>query len=237
MGMFASLSGVIGKTPEEVAASLANYARSAGGGLVEGTLETDHDNFCVVDYANGNTTIRYPHGYLEWDKSSEFLSRELEAPVFSFHIHDGDFWMYILFFEGEIVDQYLPVPDYWDEHISLEEIRSWQGDAATVARYIPGLDPSAIEKYLTRWDLEEDGQKAYEDDVYVNEDWQLIDFMKKTGLPCPMEDLEHPAGQFYKLWTKELRLQTETKHTEINPIVHPVWINKDDGKKSWWKFW
>ncbi len=35
---------------------------------------------------NNNTTIFYPYAYLEWDKSSEFISGELNAPVFSFHV-------------------------------------------------------------------------------------------------------------------------------------------------------
>jgi len=59
---------------------------------------------------------------LEWDESSAFLSRELQAPVFSFHIHDGDLWMYILHVNGLAVDQFNPVPDYWDDQISSEEI-------------------------------------------------------------------------------------------------------------------
>ncbi len=88
--MFASLSGIIGKPEDEVAESLRNYALSVGGDLTGKDPGLENDNFCAIEEANGNTTIFYPHGYLEWDQSSAFLSRKLQAPVFSFHIHDGD---------------------------------------------------------------------------------------------------------------------------------------------------
>ena len=135
MGMFLSLSGVIGKTQSEVVASLTNYVKNVDGGLEkDNDLVTNDDNCCVIEEANGNTTIFNPYGYLEWDKSSEFISRELKTPVFSCHIHDGDLWMYVLYHNGEIVDQFNPIPDYWDDNISIEETKSWSGNASEIVK-------------------------------------------------------------------------------------------------------
>lgn len=231
MGMFLSLSGVIGRTQDQVQKSLTNYATAVNGGLQSADLTTDDKNCCVIEEANNNTTIFYPYGYLEWDKSSESISRELSAPVFSFHIHDGDLWMYILYVNGQIVDQFNPIPDYWDENISDTEIESWKGDASIVAKHI-GQAPTKISKYLTRWDLDDEGnEKAYNDDEFANEDWQLLDFLRRCGLPYPLDDDGNAKGHIYKLWTKELSLSTPSN---VNP---KSLTETTDHVKPWWKFW
>jgi len=230
MGTFLSLSGVIGKTQNEVVTSLTNYAKSVNGGLEpDNQLTANDDNCCTIQEVNGNTTIFNPSAYLEWDKSSEFISKELKAPVFSFHIHDGDLWMYVLYYDGEIVDQFNPIPDYW-EKISKEEIENWKGNASIVAKFVSTVNIKDIEKYLVRWDLDaEEIGKSYPEDEYTKGDWQLLDFMKKIGLTYPFDDKGNPKGQVYKLWTKELRLKTQTKSI---PTTKPI-----DNSKPWWKFW
>lgn len=231
MGMFLSLTSIIGKTKDEVAKSLTNYTISVGGGLAKENLSTDDDNCCVITESNGNTTIFYPYAYLEWDRSAEFISKDLNAPVFSFHIHDGDLWLYVLFANGEIVDQFNPIPDYWDEEISEEEIQSWKGDAATVARFVKSVKQADIEKYLIRWNLEaEETNKAYPGDEFAQEDWQLLDFMKKLGLPYPLEEDDKPKGDTYKLWTKELPLKVQVASAKTTSDVN-------NPKRPWWKFW
>jgi hypothetical protein len=234
MGTFLSLTSVIGKTKEEVVTSLTNYARSVGGGVEKENLPVDSNNCCVVEEANGNTSVFYPHGYVEWDTSSEFISRDLNAPVFSFHIHDGDLWMYILFVNGKTVDQFNPVPDYWDGDISDEEIQSWSGNAATIIKYIGTAKQGDIQNYLVRWDAEEEeSKKAHPDDEYEQEDWQLLDFMRKLGLPYPLDDDYEPTGDTYKLWTKELRL--EPRSSDTAEAIRT--LNSSNPKKPWWKFW
>ena len=230
MGNFLALSGVIGKTQNDVLTSLTNYANSVGGGIQQdSTLNSDNDNCCIVDEANGNTTIFYPDGYLEWDDSSEFISRELNATVFSLHIHDGDLWMYLLYNNGKVVDQFNPVPDYWDENITDKEIESWKGNASIVTSYVTYIKSKDIEKYLVRWDLdEEESTKAYPTDEFTKEEWQLVDFMTKLKLPYPLDDSGNPKGQTYKFWTEKLRLELATKN----------FTNKTKTKdKSWWRFW
>ncbi len=62
------------------------------------------------------------------------------------------------------------------------------------------VKPEEIEKYLVRWDLDaEDSIKAYSNDDFGQEDWQLLDFMRKLGLPYPMDDNGAPKGPTYKI--------------------------------------
>jgi hypothetical protein len=110
MGNFLAISSIIGKTKNEVITSLTNYAISVNGGLQEeSNIDSSTDNCCIIDEENGNVSVFYPNGYLEWDDSSAYLSKELNATVFSFHIHDGDFWMYVLYNNGQIIDQFNPI--------------------------------------------------------------------------------------------------------------------------------
>ncbi len=234
MGMFLSMTSVIGKTQNEVIISLTKYTKSLEGGIEKENLSIDDNNCCVIEEANQNTTIFNPYAYLDWDKSSEFISKDLNTSVFSFHIHDGDFWIYTLFVNGEIVDQFNPIPDYWEEYISDVELKSWEGNAALISKYINSVKQSAIEKYLVRWDLEaEESEKAYSDDEFAQEDWQLLDFMKKLGLPYPLDDDGKPKGDTYKIWTKDFPLQLQNSQ-RVKPTN--ALINNNSGK-PWWKFW
>jgi len=235
MGMFLSLSGIIGKTKNEVLLSLTNFAKSCNGSLEKENLTLENDNCGVVKEANGNTTIYYPNYFLDWDKSSEFISRELNAPVFSFHIHDGDLWMYTLYYDGQIVDQFNPIPDYWSEDISKEEIESWKGNALTITKYIPYVKPKDIENYLVRWDLKnEEELKAYPEDEFVNEDWQLLDFMKKLRFDYPLDENGNAKGETFKMWTKENALVPDPKTLKFDNKEN---ISIKISNKPWWKFW
>jgi hypothetical protein len=225
MGLFLSMAGIIGKSEGQVMASLIKYAKSTGGGLEKANLTFDDDDFCVIAETNNNTSVYYPNWLMDWDEASQFLSEDLNAPVFSFHIHDGDLWMYILFVNGEIADQFNPLPDYWDGNISEEEMNRWKGNADIVTKHVRHVKKQDIENYLVNWDLEGKPGKAYPHDEYENEDYQLIDFMRKLGLPYPITGDLEPAGQVYKFWSKEVK--DESKSTPIT----------GESNKPWWKFW
>lgn len=127
MSTFLSLSSVVGKTKSEVVNSLKLYADAAGGAFErEERSDSNVRNCAIVEEANGNTSVFYPDDYLEWDATSAFISMDLNAKVFSFHIHDGDLWMYVFYDNGQVIDQFNPVPDYWDGDIPAEEIDSWK---------------------------------------------------------------------------------------------------------------
>ncbi len=234
MGMFLSITSVVGKSKDQVANSLMNYAQSVDGGLEKANISLEDDHCCIIEEQNGNTSIYNANGHLSWDDSSQFISRELNATVFSFHIHDGDLWMYTMFVNGEFVDQFNPVPDYWEEDISQEEIESWKGDAEIVSQYVKYINKQDIENYLVRWDLDaEVGTKAYSDDEFGQEDWQLLDFMKKLGFPYPIDDNLIPSGDTFRFWTKELPL----KSTSVKATDGKSAPGITDSKKSWWKLW
>ena len=128
------------------------------------------------------------------------------GPVFSLKIFDGDFWKYRLFANGDEVDHFNPIPDYFGE-LSEEELRSWAGDAAVVCQHWPNVAHEQISGYLTRWDDGEDGltyfrnnfsEKAYPEDVYgKGEAEQVSDFMSKLGLARPWdEEAWLPADEY-----------------------------------------
>lgn len=186
MGNFLSLSSIIGKTKNEVVNSLTNYANSVSGGLQqESNINSDTDNCCIIDEENGNVSILYPNGYVEWDESSSYISNE--------------------------------------------EIESWKGNANTLAQYSININKADIEKYLVRWDLESENlEKAYPTDEFEQGEWQLTDFMNKLKLPYPLDDNGNPKGLTFKLWTKQLKLETvNTKNRKT----------ETKREKPWWKFW
>ena len=49
MGLFLSMSGVIGKSENEVETCLRKYAENNSGGLEQAELDHLNDNFCVVN--------------------------------------------------------------------------------------------------------------------------------------------------------------------------------------------
>jgi len=144
--------------------------------------------------------VLYPWEFLEWDEASRQLSSQLSVPVFSFHIHDEDLWMFVLYDRGEQVAQFNPLPEYWDDGIPDEERASWSGDAATIASRIPGVEIDAISPYLRHWDLDEEapGKAFPEDQFHFHDCWQMCDFMRKIGLRYPLDDTGRVLGETYE---------------------------------------
>src|SRR5260221_342969 len=150
MAGFLTVAGVAGVTQSEVVRALRSYARSKGGkfgpdpsGLSDGPA--------IARGEPERLSILYPSSIGVCEVITKELSKELKAPAFHFHIHDGDLWMYILFANGKEVDRFNPIPAYWDDGISAAERKRWAGKARTVARHWPGLKPTAIARYLKPW--------------------------------------------------------------------------------------
>jgi len=227
MGMFLSMTSVVGKATPEVLESLQRYVQQNGGGLEEARLSVESNHCCVITEANGNPSVFYPHDYLEWDRSTEFISRDLQAPAFSFHIHDGDLWMYSLFVNGSVADQFNPIPGYWED-ISEAEAQRWSGNADIVAQHLRSVSPGSIQRYLVSWEEDADeSDPAYAGDEFGPEAWQLLDFTRKTGLPYPLNEDGTASGTTYRLWTKELR--RDSRESATGKAVA--------ARKPWWKFW
>ncbi|MDO1448045.1 hypothetical protein Q0590_17360 [Rhodocytophaga aerolata] len=210
MGIFLSISGVINKRAEEVETSLRKFATNAEGGLLGEEVEEDHPNLAIISEHGQHTTVLYPNDFIEWDDASAFLSLDLQTSVFSFHIHDEDLWMFQLFHKGQLVSRFNPVPDYWQDVISDQELQSWQGNAPEIVQYVSGLSAATIEKYFVRWDDLGEEDKAYPDDEFEYGDcWQIVDFMAKLGMEYPIDEEGNVYGRVYKLWTKQLKLEDD----------------------------
>jgi hypothetical protein len=202
MGQFLSMSGVIDSDEQSVVDALRAFAEENGGSLSEADLTLDDAGCLALSEGLGGVTVLYPADFLGWDRASDFLSRRLGKPAFTFHIHDSDLWMYSLFENGGVVDQFNPIPDYWAE-LDEDEQQTWRGNAAEVARRVPGLAPDQISNYLVPWSVEMSTaavrRKAYPADrYYYGDDWQLLDFMDKLGLDFPIDDRGQPHGVTYR---------------------------------------
>ena len=116
------------------------------------------------------------------------LSKELGRAVLLPYIYDGDFWGYFFCEGGELVDQFMPVPEYFSDDPE-KAVKDASGNAAMIAErfHVPEAD---VAPYLTSWALDDlDGaEKAFEEDEFPYGDcWQLVDFMAKLGWPWPWD--------------------------------------------------
>lgn len=193
------MASVVGRGQTAVTTALQDFALQAGGVCRPAAHPAASGELCVVKEEAGNTTLFFSEEFSTAENAAEYISRRLAAPVFALHIHDGDFWMYVLYYKGEVVDQFNPIPDYWDEDLSAQEAATWQGNAATIAVYVPAVAAEDVENYLVRWDANAPhAPKAYPGDEYGQEEWQLLDFMRRLHLPYPITD-EGPDGEVYRL--------------------------------------
>ncbi|MDB5252557.1 MAG: hypothetical protein JWP27_1726 [Flaviaesturariibacter sp.] len=223
MGTFLSLSTVIGRDAATVTNALRTYAEKSGGRLEPRVASEELSDSCVIRESNGHTTISYPAAFMGWDDAAQTLSAVLSTTVFSFHIHDGDFWMYLLYRDGAVIDRFNPLPGYWEE-MDEAAAATWKGSAARVAEAVPGADARSVSRYLVRWDPDSEADtKAFASDQYGQEDWQLLDFMRALRLPFPFQDDGKPAGTVYRF---------ETSAERHEPTSLP-----SSTRRPWWKFW
>jgi hypothetical protein len=205
MGLFLSMSGVLGAKKPQVVELLDKYATAKNGQFSPIQTPDDTSDSLVISESEGNTTVIYPSMFIELDEVSAYLSQSLHVPVFSLHIHDGDLWMYVLFINGEDVDQFNPIPDYWSDNITEDERQRWAGNSRVISRCCPSIREESIKNYLVKWNiLDEVSGKAYHDDEFCfNDCWQLVDFMKKIHLPYPIDSNGVVSGECFKFKIKK----------------------------------
>jgi len=206
MGLFLAMSGIAGADLDVVKNSLKSYAKEHDGRMEASPATAETWEFLIVSESQpGRITVAYPGEFMNWDDAAADLSRSLDVPVFSFHIHDDDLWMYVLFDKGEEIDCFNPIPAYWSNEMSDEEVAKWKGDPTLIAKQWPGVKPEAVEKYLVSWDLDDAAPgKAYPDDQFASGDcWQLTDFMRRLGLDYPIDDRGQAHGETYRFEVEE----------------------------------
>jgi hypothetical protein len=201
MGLFLAASGIVEADSSAVEHSVGSFANAHGGTFEPRSGTTDDPNIAVITQGGPNTTILYPREFMGWDALSQYLSKDLQAPVFAFHIHDSDLWMFVLFDKGETVTQFNPIPEYWEE-LDPREKATWAGDARAVCQHIPGVSIDSIKNYFVEWTghIGGSGQKAYPDDEFAyGVDWQMTDFMRRVGLKYPVGNNGTPDGKTFRL--------------------------------------
>lgn len=238
MGLFLSASGVLSPDGNAVRNAIASYVAATGGTFERRAGTTNDRNIGVMQASESTTTVLYPDGFSDWDDLSKFLSVELKRPVFSFHIHDGDLWMFVAFNDGKEVAWFNPIPDYW-EQVDDEERNRWAGNAQSVASLVPGLAAGSIERYFVPWteDVLAAVQKSYDDDEFaIGVDWQLIDFMRRLGFVYPLDDAGTPTGETFYL---KIRRQRPPSGAASPPTPEPQTSSPQPKSpaKPWWKFW
>lgn len=138
------------------------------------------DECQYAESAHG-VSILINDGCIGYDSLAKAVSRETGKVFLLLYIYDGDYWGYWLYDKGTAIDQFNSMPDYFEE-VPEEEIHKLKGDAEIIAKYFD-VEATSIERYLVRWSEETMDKKAYEDDEFGYEDWQMADFMRKLGYP------------------------------------------------------
>jgi hypothetical protein len=200
MGLFLAMSCVVGGRTAAVVKSLSAFVDERKGSLEPCGKGVKESEAARLLEKPAGTTVVYPDGFLEWDAASARLSHDLNAPVFSFHIHDGDLWMFVLFVNGKEAAKFNPIPDYWEE-LPAKERATWLPKAEQVAKHVPGVVAKRIAPYLREWP--EDGLegKAHPKDEFEYIDWQVVDFMRELGFAYP----EPEDGVTYRMKVKRNR--------------------------------
>lgn len=184
MGLFLSMSSVVGGRPAEVEACIRGYVEGRGGEFERAAVELAEDREARMLASSGGVTVVYPDEFYEWNDLSATLSAHLRKPTFSFHIHDGDLWMFLLFVEGNEVARFNPIPDYWEE-LDPAQRSTWLPGAEEIAKYVDRGRPEELAPYFVEWPEDELPGKAHEDDEFGFVDWQLVDFMRRLGFEFP----------------------------------------------------
>jgi hypothetical protein len=195
------MSGIAGADAQSVEDALRDYANTHGGSVQRCPSTEETWEFLIVSEAQpGRVTVVYPGEFMDWDDAALHLSKSLRKPVFSFHIHDDDLWMYLFFVNGVEVDQFNPIPDYWSADISDEERLAWKGNADVIARYWPDVSAADLRDYLVAWDLDDEtpGKANPADGCKFGDCWQLVDFMRRLGLDYPVDDRGQASGETYR---------------------------------------
>ena len=156
MGLFLAMSGVANSSRAAVEEALRAYAAERGGTLEALDSSADPSEALLIAESGSHVTVMYPGEFVQWDEASQYLSRTLGTSVFSLHIHDEDLWMYVLFSKGEQVDQFNPIPNYWQRKMPKSEKQLWAGNAPSLSLNIgPAVMPESIGNYLFEWDLDD----------------------------------------------------------------------------------
>lgn len=152
----------------------------------------------VLIYApvSGWTVIVWP-GYFTELAAVEFMSRELNALASTVRIHDGDYWSHTLLRDGDTLDRFATMPDYFtDEPAEIERLRSKYAGKPAVVAQTTGSPVSDVAPYLVQADPDDEDEsgKAFADDEFdLDDPWVFVDFWRRLGPRYPDDISKHQA--------------------------------------------
>ncbi|MVX66087.1 hypothetical protein GKZ28_20620 [Clostridium chromiireducens] len=196
-----SMSGIVGKSQDEVLGVLNSYFNKNSKVLKETALNTEIYKLFLLSESNNNSVILYPELFSEINEVAIYLGKKLDSPIFNFYIYDVDLWMYELFYDGKIIDRFCPLPRYIED-IGIEEIKLYKGNPKVVCKFLEAIQFDEIREYYKPWTekLIKSQEKAYSNDEFTyGMNWQAVDFMRKLGLKYPIVDEEELIGRAFKL--------------------------------------
>lgn len=196
-----SMSGIIGKSQDEVLKVLNSYFNNEGKELKETALNIEVYKLFLLNENKNNCVILYPEDFLSYKEVALYLEETFNIPIFNFHIYDLDLWVYEMYYEGKIIDKFNPLPKYIEE-IQENEVNLYKGNPEVVCKYLNNVKIDDIIEYYKPWtdNLIQSKKKAYTSDEFsYGVNWQCVDFMKKLNLNYPIIDEEETIGRAFKL--------------------------------------
>lgn len=149
---------------------------------------------CICSAVKEGVMVLFNDDFCGYESAAAQLSLKTALPLLLVYIYDGDFWGYYFYQNGNKLDEFCTMPDYFvedEEEADAEKM----GDASVLAAYF-GVAAADIQNYLVAWTDEmldgETEENAYaEDEAAYGDCWQAADFMRRLGYPYADE----PAGQ------------------------------------------
>lgn len=200
MGAFWQTALIPGQTPDKIKDCVTGIAAENP----EMALEPDS---CFFHAYEGGTGVLFNDNTIGYDTLADALSRKAACAVLLLYIYDDDFWGYYFYENGQELDQFSPVPDYFDEQ-AMPPAR-YAGNPARIAKYF-GVKEEEIKNYYMPWrrtkeekaqghtDEADSDQTAYPQDEHCYGDcWQIADFMEKLGCPWEAFDEEGAADSIF----------------------------------------
>lgn len=158
---------------------------------------------------NGWIVIDWPTYFGQDIPIIQSLSLKHQFLASNVSVHDGDFWWHSLVRNGELLDQYMSYPNYFDDTTSIPQwqMNEFKASGVVVAENT-GIDIREIEGYFEPITDDEERDKVHPDDQCTLEDcWVFTDFWRKLGI-------EYPQGSAPVAATIELTDQCESKLPE-----------------------
>ncbi|MEV6243064.1 hypothetical protein [Lentzea sp. NPDC051838] len=203
MGEFVAASAF--KTADVIAvvAAVSGFvaAHSSPAARVEAAEPVTADEVQIYPPANGWTVVLWPNYFIEV-AAAEHMSRELGVLTSTARIYDGDYWTHSLLRDGETLDRFASIPDYFaeDEDEAAALATKYAGKPEVIAD-ATGCPVEQVAPYLVHIEEDEEGDdepdrvKAFPDDEFeLDSAWVFVDFWRRFGPRYP-DDVSASAAR------------------------------------------